>query len=116
MQNGSKLPQDGTTTEQTTQISSDDNTPTQGIVDGATTESKAVLNPVVTERTVLQAYDRLMRYKTYKTSLDRRIKANEDYWKLRQWDYYDHNGNKKKVTMKSQQLGCGTALHPSTQT
>lgn len=96
MQNGSELPQNGTTTEQTTQMSSDDNAPTQGIVGSATTESKAVLNPVITERTVLQAYDRLMRYKTYKTSLDRRIKANEDYWKLRQWDYYDHNGNKKK--------------------
>ena len=54
MQNGSKLPQDGTATEQTTSVLSDDNAPTQGIVGGATTESKAVLNPVITERTVLQ--------------------------------------------------------------
>ena len=38
---------------------------------------------------VREATQRLKKYKQGKINLEKRIVANEDYWKLRQWDYID---------------------------
>lgn len=43
----------------------------------------------VTSTVVEQAAQRLKKYRAGKKNLEKRIVANEDYWKLRQWDYID---------------------------
>lgn len=46
-------------------------------------------NPPITERSILNAMERLEKYKKSKSKLDSRVKRNEKYWKLRQWDFYE---------------------------
>ncbi len=53
-------------------------------------------NPPINERVVMSAYERLNKYRSNKSQLEKRIVANEDYWKLRQWNYYDDGNGKKR--------------------
>lgn len=46
-------------------------------------------NPPVTDLVVRMAAERLKKYKTGKANLEQRLIANEDYWKLRQWNHID---------------------------
>jgi len=53
-----------------------------------------ILKPVGSE-TVRNATARLMKFRTGKTSLERKIVENEEFWKLRQWGVND--GSRKKT-------------------
>lgn len=43
-----------------------------------------ISEPVITERSVISAMERLNKYRSGKSTLENRLIANEDYWKLRQ--------------------------------
>ena len=49
--------------------------------------------PVIGERELRRAADILRRYKQGKQNLERRIIADEDWWKLRQWRQFSDKGN-----------------------
>ena len=49
--------------------------------------------PVIGERELRRAADILRRYKQGKQNLERRIIADEDWWKLRQWRQFADKGN-----------------------
>lgn len=54
-------------------------------------------NPVINDNIIQQAMGRLHKYKEGKVNLEKRIVANEDYWKLRQWRYInDGRDNNRK--------------------
>lgn len=57
------------------------------------TEEKDLLTGLpVNKETLVQAMDTLRRYKAGKANLDRRIVENEQWWKLRHWDYIKEQG------------------------
>lgn len=47
--------------------------------------------PKITSETLRTAQDTLRRYKEGKARLEAKIIANEQFWKLRQWDYHTNN-------------------------
>ena len=49
--------------------------------------------PVIGARELRRAADILRRYKQGKQNLERRIIADEDWWKLRQWRQFSDKGN-----------------------
>ena len=55
---------------------------------------KGALQPdlPVTKQTLSRAMDTLRRYRAGKSNLDRRIVENEQWWKLRHWDYIHEQG------------------------
>lgn len=55
-------------------------------------------NPPVNENVISQALNRLQKYKQGKAKLEQRLIQNEDYWKLRQWNYYDNKKDNKIST------------------
>lgn len=50
--------------------------------------------PKIGEEQVIKANKILKEYKAGKVNLEKKIIANEEFWKLRQWRYYDHKDNK----------------------
>ena len=52
----------------------------------------------VNKETLSRAMDTLRRYKAGKASLDRRIIENEQWWKLRHWDYIKEQGTTELKT------------------
>lgn len=50
---------------------------------------------------VREATQRLKKYKQGKLHLEKRIVANEEYWKLRQWDYIDQNVGKDNLKINT---------------
>lgn len=66
----------------------------------------------VTSRTISEAVQRLNKYREGKTHLESRIIANEDYWKLRQWDYIDNKGANNDYKINTAWLwNCISAKH-----
>ena len=53
--------------------------------------SEVANNPPVDERVIRDADTRLEKYRSAKSRHDDRLIRNEDYWKLRQWNYYKEN-------------------------
>ena len=52
------------------------------------------VTPKVTSETVIEATETLRKYKAGKAHLESKIIANEQFWKLRQWEYFkDENPN-----------------------
>lgn len=74
----------------------DTNTKPVSDIQNNTVADKLISNytPVIDERVVAEAAQRLKKYRSHKNHLEQRIKANEDYWKLRQWGYIDNKSNK----------------------
>lgn len=69
-------------------------------------------NPPITEKTVRQAMERLKKYRSDKNNLEKRLIANEDYWKLRQWNYIDDkNKDKKKKIATAWLWNCISSKH-----
>lgn len=65
--------------------------------ESAATEQEAKPLPI-DALAIREATQRLKKYKTGKLNLEKRIVANEDYWKLRQWDYIaDNDATKDKL-------------------
>lgn len=56
-----------------------------------TPETDQAIETLITENTIREASARLDKYRNSKSRLDDRIIRNEDYWKLRQWNYYNEN-------------------------
>lgn len=56
-------------------------------------EAKAMMPKKIGEKEVLHAAEILRKYKEGKARLEQKIIANEQFWKLRQWNYYkgDHD-------------------------
>ena len=44
--------------------------------------------PVIGKEEIREALETLMKYKADKANLDRRVKEDEDWWRLRQWHYF----------------------------
>lgn len=66
----------------------------------------------VTSHTVSEAAQRLKKYREGKTHLEKRLIANEQYWKLRQWDYIDDKGAKSEYKINTAWLwNCISAKH-----
>ena len=62
-------------------------------------EEKELLTALpVNKETLVRATDTLRRYKAGKASLDRRIIENEQWWKLRHWDYIKEQGTTELKT------------------
>ena len=59
-----------------------------------TQENTDVAEVVITVDDIRKAKERLEKYKKGKSSLETRIVANEQWWKLRQWDYIKENEDK----------------------
>ena len=57
-------------------------------------ENTDVVEVVITVDDIRKAKERLEKYKKGKSSLETRIVANEQWWKLRQWDYIKENEDK----------------------
>lgn len=55
-------------------------------------EQDILTGNAVTKETLTRAMDVLRRYKAGKANLDRRIVENEQWWKLRHWDYMKEQG------------------------
>lgn len=49
----------------------------------------------ITEEDIHNAYERLMKYKTEKAVLERRIAENEEFWKLKHWELMQTNDDKR---------------------
>lgn len=57
-------------------------------------QMQAQMKPKIDEQAVLKASDLLRKYKEGKARLEQKIIANEEFWKLRQWNYMN-DANKK---------------------
>lgn len=57
-----------------------------------TEQADLLMGKPVTKQTLSRAMDTLRRYKAGKANLDRRIVENEQWWKLRHWDYMSERG------------------------
>ena len=69
-------------------------------------------HPPITTLKVRQAAERLKKYRTQKQSLEKRLIANEQYWKLRQWDYIDDKISKNRLKVNTAWLwNCISAKH-----
>lgn len=69
-------------------------------------------HPPITSLEVQKAAERLKKYKTQKQSLEKRLIANEQYWKLRQWDYIDDAVSKNRLKVNTAWLwNCISAKH-----
>lgn len=55
-------------------------------------EKELLIAMPVNKETLVRAMDTLRRYKAGKANLDRRIVENEQWWKLRHWDYMKEQG------------------------
>lgn len=55
-------------------------------------EKELLIAMPVNKETLTRAMDTLRRYKAGKANLDRRIVENEQWWKLRHWDYMKEQG------------------------
>ena len=56
-------------------------------------QAQAKMKPKIDSKVVSKASDILKKYKEGKASLEQKIIANEQFWKLRQWDYLtEHKG------------------------
>lgn len=55
------------------------------------------VTPVITEREIREAENRLNKYRNAKSHLDDRVVRNENYWKLRQWDHYNEDKNEQSI-------------------
>ena len=87
----------------------------KGIEDLTTNISEETNNnykTLITEKTVREASDRLNKYQSAKNRFDDRIIRNEDYWKLRQWRYYeDKNENKNGKIATAWLWNCIVSKH-----
>ena len=54
-------------------------------------QAQAKMKPKIDSKVVSKASDILKKYKEGKASLEKKIIANEEFWKLRQWDYLTEN-------------------------
>ena len=80
--------------------------------EGETEQAVVMVAPVVTELTIKNAHDRLIKYRQHKANLEKRLVANEDYWKLRQWNYYEENKKKSNNKIATAWLwNCITSKH-----
>ena len=52
-------------------------------------QAQAQMKPKIDSRAVIKASEILRKYKEGKASLEKKIIANEQFWKLRQWNYID---------------------------
>lgn len=69
-------------------------------------------HPPITSLKVQQAAERLKKYRSQKQSLEKRLIANEEYWKLRQWDYIDETVSKNRLKVNTAWLwNCISAKH-----
>ena len=69
-------------------------------------------HPPITSLEVQKAAERLKKYKSQKQSLENRLIANEQYWKLRQWDYIDDAVSKNRLKVNTAWLwNCISAKH-----
>ena len=69
-------------------------------------------HPPINSLVVQQASERLKKYRSQKQSLEKRLIANEQYWKLRQWDYIDKTIAKNKLKVNTAWLwNCISAKH-----
>lgn len=75
-----------------------------GVTAGALFEAKmaadAMRQPIGRDE-IIKAMDTLRRYKAGKANLDRRIVENEQWWKLRHWDYMEQQGTTDLKTKSS---------------
>lgn len=69
--------------------------------------------PVIGARELRRAADILRRYKQGKQNLERRIIADEDWWKLRQWRQFSDKGNPNDD--RPRPGGCSTSSWASTR-
>lgn len=66
----------------------------------------------ITQLAISEAAQRLKKYKSGKSNLEKRIKANEEYWKLRQWDYINDKGIDSNYKINTAWLwNCISAKH-----
>lgn len=66
----------------------------------------------VTPHTISEAAQRLKKYREGKAHLEKRLIANEQYWKLRQWDYIDDKGANNAYKINTAWLwNCISAKH-----
>lgn len=69
-------------------------------------------HPPITSLEVQKAAERLKKYRSQKKSLEKRLIANEQYWKLRQWDYIDDAVSKNRLKVNTAWLwNCISAKH-----
>lgn len=69
-------------------------------------------HPSITTLEVQHAAERLKKYRQQKQSLEKRLIANEQYWKLRQWDYIDNSISTNRLKVNTAWLwNCITAKH-----
>ena len=62
-------------------------------------QMKAQMKPKIGEKEVMKASEILRKYKEGKARLEQKIIANEQFWKLRQWNYiHDETNNFKPAT------------------
>ena len=54
---------------------------------------QAQMKPKIDSKIVTQASEILRKYKEGKARLEQKIIANEEFWKLRQWNYMDNGGD-----------------------
>ncbi len=66
----------------------------------------------ITYNQIQQAAARLRKYRDGKAHLEQRLIANEQYWKLRQWEYIDDKGEKNDYKINTAWLwNCISAKH-----
>ena len=56
-------------------------------------ELRTTAAPVIGQQELRKAADILRRYQQGKQNLERRVLADEDWWKLRQWRQFADKGN-----------------------
>lgn len=66
-------------------------------------EGKGAISPikVIGEEQVKTAYDTLMKYKSEKANLEKRLAENEEYWKMNHWNYMSGATDDGRVKPKS---------------
>ncbi len=80
--------------------------PTQSEIRRGNTE------PIVTDITITEATQRLNKYRSAKSSLEKRMIRNEQLYKLKQWDYIDDKIKKNRIKVNTAWLwNCISSKH-----
>ena len=73
-------------------------------------QMQAKMKPVIDAKAVLKASETLRKYKEGKARLEQKIIANEQFWKLRQWNY-THDGKKEDNPATAWLFSCIQSRH-----